>query len=797
MAKLVFTLVIIAVLVVVFVWFFKKRRHNKNAALHPIKEDVSTPYVDHDTSSTVPFNLLNSLHDPPSLQEPEFVAEKLENEQEQISGIKSTSSQDVIAPIPNTVKQEIEEEIIETNLVNHVEEEERNITENNKHDVNESTSQVYVPTPDVSDVSETNNKTTQIDSTGNERQNQFDEIDQPKIGDISKPQRKRDPENRGGAHRGKRENDSNEPEVISEKTIRSSNPELVCWQQSRKWFLGVEISDNNLNRFEPTVIQASTKLNKSSDRWVLSNIESKVEISSQSISNIEIPVVEESNTYLLFKLSGQNLTQGRRVRYATSGTFLVVVPVGWKRNEELSGIPKIPPEPCHLGGYQAHYFDLDSKSDEHIVFITLEGKQVEIFCQRSQFEIIGSLIKDDNEIMGPLFGTSYPQLSCREKAVWQNISVIVLGEEGVKGSGWRTSFAPNREVLDQNLDSFLNNRLGGWYFVRIYNTSENLVESLDFRFALALENVGIDHHDVLPGNLGHKPVNITFFYNNHSLNKLECQSDSELPLLSKGKETTVEIPPKPADDKTNWIFWFNKNSNVEVSLLVERIWWCVCIQETNSQNILWSDKPVVLSPLHLAATSKHLLKIRLPRCRWTKEVQIGFEKRKARIYQVEVTKKEVEIPLNHLVDVSELEDATKNHTLNLWINDLPYQTIAVLTNRRRSAKLIRFNRRKTFKYLTRLHRTAKDIAFSEMVKQYKRDWSSTNTKKQSDDYFLQIACVIKVGYEVLLYRGNNKIGKEIRWLRSFINLAESNPDCLSDIKMKYETLSHNVKDSKL
>ena len=793
---MVFTLVIIAAMVVVVVWSFKKRRLNKNATLHPIKEDAPSPYVDHNTSSTVPFNSLSSLHDPSPLQEPELVAKKLEDEQEQISGIKSTPSQDVIVPIPNTIKQEIEEEIIETNPIINDKEEEKNISENNKNDVNGSTSQVDISTPDISDVSETSSKTMQIDSIGNETHNLFEEIEQSKIDEISKPQRKRDPESRGGARRGKRENDSDEPEVISEKAIRSSKPELVCWQQSRKWFLGVEISDNNLNRFEPTVIQANKELKKSSDRWVLSNLQSKIEISSQSISNIEIPVVEENNTYLLFKLSGQNLTQGRRVRYATSGTFLVVVPVWWKRNEELSGIPKIPPEPCHLNGYQAHYFDLDSKSDEHIVFITLEGKQVEISCQRSQFEIIGSLIKDDNEIMGPLFGTSYPKLGCREKAVWQNISVVVLGEEGVKGSGWRTSFAPNKEVLVQNLDPFLNNRLGGWYFVRIYNTSENLVESLDFRFALALENIGIDHHDVLPGSLGHKPVSITFFHSNYSPDKLECQSDSELQLLSKGKETTGAIPPKASDDKTNWIFWLDKNSNVEVSILVERIWWSVCLQETNTQNILWSDKTVVLHPLHLAATSRHLLKIRLPRCRWTKEVQIGFEKRKARIYRVEVTKQEVDIPLNHLVDVNELEDATKEHALNLWINDLPCQTIAVLTNRRGSIKLIRFNRRQTFKYLTRLHRTAKDIAFSEMVKRYKKDWSSINIKKPSDDYFLQIACVIKVGYEVLLYRGNNKIKKEVRWLKSFINLAEANPDRLSDIKMKYEALSQNVKDSK-
>ena len=95
-----------------------------------------------------------------------------------------------------------------------------------------------------------------------------------------------------------------------------------------------------------------------------------------------------------------------------------------------------------------------------------------------------------------------------------------------------------------------------------------------------------------------------------------------------------------------------------------------------------------------------------------------------------------------------------------------------------------------------MHRTAKDIAFSELVNQYKKGWSWTNSKKQSDAYFLQIACVIKVGYEVLHQQGNTKIGDDIRWLRSFTNIAESNRDCFSDVKMKYETLNRKVKDSK-
>ncbi len=793
---MVFTLVIIAAVIVIVVWFFKKKRHNIHAAVQQMNEDVPNLYVNHDSTSMASSHSANSLFVDSSVEETDFVAEKYENDQIEIPEIDSPSFQDVIVPISNTVEQDIGEETIEFKPIINVEEKEKNISEMNKHDVLQSPFQDFISDSSSAAIKVTVDEPIQNDTINDAMQSKTEENNYPEVDVIPNLQKKRDPEKRAGARRGKRENDSNETEEISDKAIRTSKPEIVCWQQSRKWFVGVEISDKKLYGDNPSVKQVGIDLNKVSAKWVLSNIKNNVEISSQSTSKIEIPVAEEKDSFLIFKLSGQNLSQGRRVRYATTGTFLVVVPGVWGRNEELSDTHQIPPDPCHLERFQAHYFYLNSESDERIVFITPDNNQVEIPRLRSQFEITGSLIKDDNEIMGPLFGKSCPKISCREKTVWQNISVIVLGEEGGQGRGWRISFEPNKESLDQNLNSYLNDRLGGWYFVRMYNSSENLVESLDFRFALALENIGVDHHDVLPGNLGHKPINITFFHFNNTLDKLECQSNSELIPILKGKESTVEIPAKQSEDKTNWILWFNQDSNIEISLLVERIWWRVCMQETNSQNILWSDKPVVLYPLHLAATSKHLIRIRLPKCRWTKEVQIGFEKRKARIYRVEVTKQEVDIPLNHLGDVIELEDTSKDHSLNLWINGLPYQTIAIITNRRKNAKLIKYNRRRTFKYLTRLHRTAKDIAFSELVNQYKKGWSWTNSKKQSDAYFLQIACVIKVGYEVLHQQGNTKIGDDIRWLRSFTNIAESNRDCFSDVKMKYETLNRKVKDSK-
>lgn len=269
------------------------------------------------------------------------------------------------------------------------------------------------------------------------------------------------PEKRGGGHRGQRKTDTRE--VSSERSQRTRKPEVVCWQQSRKWFLGIEISDEKADPSQLAVTQGCDPLiAESSTRWMLSNVDGNVNIFSPlSSESIELTLAEKETPFLLFKLTGQNLAQGRRIRYATSGTYLVVAPEKWIRNEELSGIPQVPPAQCHLDGFKAHLFHLDSEADSRIGFLGSEGNPIEVPNRRSQFELVGSLIEDTSETMGPLFGLSPPKIRSRGTDGWKDVTTVVIGEEGERRSGWRTSFSPEKDSDTQDLSSLLSRKQVG------------------------------------------------------------------------------------------------------------------------------------------------------------------------------------------------------------------------------------------------------------------------------------------------------------------------------------------------
>jgi hypothetical protein len=248
-------------------------------------------------------------------------------------------------------------------------------------------------------------------------------------------------------------------------------------------------------------------------RWELASIDGVVRISSSvTMQDVELRLADKSLPYLVFKLSGENLEQGRLIRYATRGSFLVIVPNDWQRNEQLSGPSSVSPVPCKISGFEAHYFMLDQDTNMKIAFITPEGGSVIIPNRATRFELVGSPIPDANEVMGPLFGKGPPRIRSRDLTPWSDIKTIVVGEEGERQSSWRRSFAPVRESEDQDLAQLLSKRSAGWYFIRFYNSNEELVESLDFRFANALEDIRISPHSPLPGGNGHAPVRVDFLH---------------------------------------------------------------------------------------------------------------------------------------------------------------------------------------------------------------------------------------------------------------------------------------------
>jgi hypothetical protein len=620
---------------------------------------------------------------------------------------------------------------------------------------------------------------------------------------LTKDRRKLSPENRGGARRGKRTKEVQEGRT--EKTQRLRKPEVVCWQRSRKWFLGIELPDEYGDTSQVKVTQGNDALTtEGNSRWPISTFFGSVSIQSTLASErFDVPIAEQDKPYLLFKLSGQNLRNGRRIRYATSGTYLVVVADNWIRNEQLSGGAQVPPERCHLDGLQAHFFHLDSADDGRIAFLTPENETIEIPNRISQFELVGLRIEDASDEMGPLFGLSPPSIRSTDAAGWNNVQTIVIGEEGERRSGWRTSFKPDVETGSIELTPYLSDKEGGWFFVRIYDAAEGPpIESPDFRFFKSLQAINVGQHNALPMETGHKPVAVSIEWNNHGQGELFPYREKSLPINVSGTTTRVEIPPTPDFDKTEWILVSPAKSRVRICLLVERVWWTVCTRNSSSETLKWYDKAIPLSRHHCTATSDYQLRIRFPKNRWAKEVRVGFQQDRARTYRVEVTQQIVDIPLNHFEGASQLEDFSKGHPLSLWLDDFPEQTVAILPipseasgqmNHRHDVS-IRLNIKRIQKYLNRLDRAARDASLSELLGECKKNWSSPGIRARREAYLLQTACVIHVSWRAMKLMGKKPIGRRKGWIRSLVKLAEKNPSSLFATNRKYEKLIHGTID---
>jgi ribosomal protein S9 len=475
-----------------------------------------------------------------------------------------------------------------------------------------------------------------------------------------------EPGKRGGRPRAPTK--AQEKPVAQKTESRRPKPEIICWKKERQWIAAVEIPEELLENSGLAVLQGGLSLTQEESKeacWRLERVFGEVVIQWNESEGVqEIKVALGQDGYLLFKLSDQHQDQGRRVKFPSSGSYLVMVPNDWERDDTLSGPPPVTPECTSLPGYQAHFFELEKDGERKIAFRKPTSEIFKINSEAQQFELVGNRLCDATEKMGPLFGERPPQIRALNGQVWKNVRTIVVGEEGSGKERWRIAFNPVSEQVEQELPLELVARKGGWYFLRFYDTNDELIESLDFRFLCALKEIKMPQPSPLPPEDEHKPVRVEFFHDPGCAVR-GVQSFSNIPIEPQNDKTILTIPPDPACDETRWIVGAESGPQVEVTILVERLWWG--IGEEHNAPSEWKDQPLTLPREDFAATSNKALWLRLPRRRWVNKVLVGFEQPKARPYDVKVTEKTIAVPLREFGDSKEVRDHTQDHSLKVWI----------------------------------------------------------------------------------------------------------------------------------
>lgn len=457
----------------------------------------------------------------------------------------------------------------------------------------------------------------------------------------------------------------------------SLKPEIVCWKRERQWLIGIEIPEELIEDAETLEVFQNSSLSQDDSKeacWLLNSISGQIVIRRDCEDNLKIELGQEN--YLVFKLSGQNLNQGRLVKSVSSGSYLVIVADDWKRDETESGPPPIEPEPVFLDGFLAHFFDIQEDTNTRIAFVTHEGVPILVTSGPPRFELIGERLEDASEKIGPLFSKP-PKIHATDSWAWKEIKTIVLGEEGSGRGRWRTQFSPDPDRVDQDLHSDILNKRGGWYFLRFYDGNDELVESLDFRFLFGLNQIKMPELSFFPPSSGYEPVCVELIHDSDiSIDPVGSMPDIQIEYES-GK-TILKIPPDPGYDTTRWQAGYKGGPQIEMTILVERVW--LALGEEDGEPSQWEDRPLVLSRDDFTATSTRAIWLRFPKTHWVDKISVGFQDAKARSYPVRVMERTLALPLREFADTEEVADRAREHQLRVWIerNTIFETVVAIL-----------------------------------------------------------------------------------------------------------------------
>jgi small subunit ribosomal protein S9 len=477
---------------------------------------------------------------------------------------------------------------------------------------------------------------------------------------------KREPIKRGGKPRGPTQ--SHEEERTQQIKPRRPKPAIVCWKRERQWVLAVEVPNELIENSDLEVLQNGSPLQPDDlERafWRLDHVSGEVIVRWNEAEALqEVKVELRRVDHLLFRLSGGNLNRGCRVKFPSSGAYLVIAPEDWERDETLSGPPPATPESVSLVGYKAHFFNLGESGNVKIALRLPDGQPLVIEAKAPQFELVGKQLTDASEHMGPLFGDAPPRILAVDAKKWENVRSIVVGEEGPGLGRWRTTFSPDPGQREQELPPEVAAKKSGWYFLRFYDANDDLIESLDYRFIADLRGIELPVPQPLPSVDRHKPVSVALLHAKGCV--VQPAGDStNIQMVLKDDRTTLIVPPDPACDLSRWLVSPKNGSPVEVTILVERMWWALA--EENTRPSQWTDKPVLLSLEDFRATSSKALWLRLPRSRWVDKVRVGFEWSKARPYNVKVTEKTLAVLLRDFGDSQEVGNEGQEYSFRVWI----------------------------------------------------------------------------------------------------------------------------------
>lgn len=470
-----------------------------------------------------------------------------------------------------------------------------------------------------------------------------------------------EPQNRGGRPR-KREESSLDSSAKRE-TERQPRISIVCAKSGWLWEIGIELPEELESLESVQVRQGDEALERNGQHnalWLLKDVEAPALIQWSEDELHRVAQVKVDRRHLVFKLAGDQ-DRGRLVKSLTIGSYAVFVPGRWERDESVSGSPTVQPENAAWAGYKVHFFDFHTDETSTVAFRSEDGIQ-HILSEKLQIDLHGNRIPDVSENVGPLFGGSVPSLRTTTLRSLSQITTIVLGEEGSGGNKWRTSFPYNQLSHQQELPSDLAARGANWYFTRFYDSKDELIGSLDFRYVPELQSVRVQH---CSETVSKSTVVIEFVHDT------SCTISPEDEFSSKAHIETVDgksIARHEFDSATQSISrWVVQSFGVPIHLALDLSRLCWNLGDETSSPEKWQRQPLYLTRELFKPTGSSCLYVSLPRSHQGKHALVGFSREKGQYHRVRTQERLLKIGLRDFSDAQEIESSSRA-ALNVWLN---------------------------------------------------------------------------------------------------------------------------------
>lgn len=338
----------------------------------------------------------------------------------------------------------------------------------------------------------------------------------------------------------------------------------------------------------------------------------------------------EEGKPLIFKLKKDWSGKGRKVGRVTSGHFIVIAPRTWKRK----GKPRVEEEVCTDNDFLAHYFYQENKISDEDSDGFDEG---DIFHTGTFINLEGKQIYDDSDD-GTLYVEAVPQLVPSSKIVWARV-----GEETT--NGWGESFMPS----EKSLSEVINGRQGH-FFLRIFDDTERLLDSIEFRYLCDLQKIEVNGEEYtensffLPKEKGYPDTKIDFIAKDDSELVVELSPGSPQSIAPQGKNKII-VPPNPNADCVSCKLRI-EGQDAQVFLNLSRVWWKLSDAENKQAD--WQSAPIIMTREEFI-TQAHNNRYLSILSKQQASVNAGFEEL-VLIYTRVHGKDQIEIPLSVLVD---------------------------------------------------------------------------------------------------------------------------------------------------